>query len=260
MTPGVIVIERVHQGEYLAAVMKEQVDWEKRKQMFSRVFQLDGASGLGSALGLSGEGGGHPDESWRPRSGCGEQDESRESADFQGCHLTPAESRVESGRNRINVMFLAVHAFLSSPLIGVGCDQAYKLKVGGDGLHSYVPRLIAAFGLGGLVPFAGFFLFHFARMMKEGSGLLSAIAVNGYLLAAMTFNNEFLWWYSLLLVCAMGPKGAWAQPVGKGEDRGRTGKQPAGTQRRMIILEMLYRHRMKAAVSTPGTNSMMFRG
>jgi len=205
---GVTVMERVHQGERFSSVMKEHVDWEVRKRTFSRVFQFEWRSSPVSAPGFSDGRDGHSDESNPPTLQRGEGSKECESVALAERYLTPAESRAESARNRVGVMVEALRAFVSSPIFGVGCDRAYGLKVGDDGLHSYLSLVLAAFGLCGLVPLGGFFVLQGVKTLKEGAGLLLTVASIGYLLAVMMFNNEFLWWYPLVLIWTMN----WQKP------------------------------------------------
>jgi hypothetical protein len=67
-----------------------------------------------------------------------------------------ADDDVVSTYARVGTTLLAVRAYLSSPIVGIGIWNAYgDIEVANFGIHGLLPLLLAAYGTLGLVPFAG---------------------------------------------------------------------------------------------------------
>jgi hypothetical protein len=87
---------------------------------------------------------------------------------------------------------LAVRAYLSSPIVGIGIWNAYgDIEVANFGIHGLLPLLLAAYGTLGLVPFAGV-LGLLVTARTEGAVRLQALVV--ILMIAMLVNFYPPWW------------------------------------------------------------------
>jgi hypothetical protein len=91
---------------------------------------------------------------------------------------------------------LAVRAYLTSPIVGIGIWNAYgDIEVAGFGIHGLLPLLLAAYGTLGLVPMAGM-LGLLVTARTEGAVRLQVLVV--ILMIAMLVNVYPPWWGILL--------------------------------------------------------------
>ena len=104
-------------------------------------------------------------------------------------------------RNAANV--LLVREFLEYPLVGIGMDQAYNVRVLGYISHTYYLYPFAAFGLVGAVPY----LLYFVVWPVRSGYRLDRYATSStllFLLGIMTVLNDWRAWYAIPFFLMLG--------------------------------------------------------
>ncbi|MHC4183977.1 MAG: hypothetical protein ACYSR0_11585 [Planctomycetota bacterium] len=116
-------------------------------------------------------------------------------------------SKTLSAYSRIASIILALDYFIRHPVIGIGSHKAYSLRVKKlFGIHSYIPLLLASYGLFGFLPFLIFCALFTYKQIKCGINYLDIFVLYGYIMLIMAIGNQFIWWYSLLVVLACDSK------------------------------------------------------
>jgi hypothetical protein len=99
---------------------------------------------------------------------------------------------VVSAYSRLGTTLLAVRAYLSSPIVGIGIWNAYgDIEVASFGIHGLLPLLLAAYGTLGLIPMAGM-LGLLVTAPTEGVVRFQVLVV--ILMIAMLVNVYPPWW------------------------------------------------------------------
>jgi hypothetical protein len=130
----------------------------------------------------------------------------KKEVDFLSLADSSMDGKTISGHSRIAGIILAVHHFAYNPVIGIGSREGYSIRVGTDGVHSYIALMLANYGLFGFLPFLVFWTVFAHKQRKLGISYLDICVLYVYIVLVMTFDNEFVWWYSLLIVLATASK------------------------------------------------------
>lgn len=110
-------------------------------------------------------------------------------------YALPNDQGSTYSRNKGNILVLQAAA--ERPLFGTGLAQLMDIRVYGYVPHSYLFYPLGAYGLMGTLPYIWFFALWFKRGWQISRR--STFAAILLLVGAMTFTNDMLGWYAVLL-------------------------------------------------------------
>jgi hypothetical protein len=119
-------------------------------------------------------------------------------------------SKTLSAYTRVKTIVLAMNEFMSHPFFGIGSHKAYSIRFMTDGIHSYIPLLLASYGSFGFLSVLTFCAIFTYQLIRLGITYLDIFVLYGYIMLVMALTNQFIWWYSLLVVLAGGSESAFA--------------------------------------------------